>query len=95
MRKSVGIFFLTFPSFPSLFPLLFIIYIFSIKHEKILVSNFRYKASKNFPSKNLPTLLPKSCSKIMLVSPSVVDPNTLNLDPDPKFWLYLNPDPGL
>ena len=27
----------------------------------------------------------------------VVDPNTLNLDPDPGFWLYLDPvpDPGL
>ena len=26
---------------------------------------------------------------------SVVDPNTLNLDPDPGFWPNLNPDPGL
>ena len=27
----------------------------------------------------------------------VVDPNTLNLDPDsdPEFWLNLDPDPGL
>ena len=24
--------------------------------------------------------------------PIVVDPNTLNLDPDPEFWLNLNPD---
>ena len=24
---------------------------------------------------------------------SVVDPNTLNLDPDPGLWPYLNPDP--
>ena len=26
---------------------------------------------------------------------SVVDPNTLNLDPDPGFWPNLDPDPGL
>ena len=26
---------------------------------------------------------------------SVVDPNTLNLDPDPGFWPDLDPDPGL
>ena len=26
---------------------------------------------------------------------SVVDPNTLNLDPDPEFWPNLDPDPGL
>ena len=24
---------------------------------------------------------------------SVVDPNTLNLDPDPRFWPNLDPDP--
>ena len=24
---------------------------------------------------------------------SVVDPNTLNLDPDPGFWANLDPDP--
>ena len=27
--------------------------------------------------------------------PIVVDPNTLNLDPDPEFWPNLDPDPGL
>ena len=26
---------------------------------------------------------------------TVVDPNTLNLDPDPGFWAYKDPDPGL
>ena len=26
---------------------------------------------------------------------SVVDPNTLNLDPDPGFWPNLDPDPEL
>ena len=26
---------------------------------------------------------------------SVVDPNTLNLDPDPEFWLILDLDPRL
>ena len=26
---------------------------------------------------------------------SVVDPNSLNLDPDPGFWPNLDPDPGL
>ena len=25
---------------------------------------------------------------------SVVDPNTLNLDPDPGFWPNLDPDPN-
>ena len=29
------------------------------------------------------------------VSRSVVDPNALNLYPDPKFWPNLDPDPGL
>ena len=29
----------------------------------------------------------------MFAMASVVDPNTLNLDPDPGFWPYLNPDP--
>ena len=29
------------------------------------------------------------------VSSSVVDPNTLNLDPDPEFRPNLDPDPGL
>ena len=29
-----------------------------------------------------------------LLASSVVDPNTLNLDPDPGFWPYLDPDPG-
>ena len=28
-----------------------------------------------------------------ITSPSVVDPNTLNLDPDPGFWPNLDPDP--
>ena len=26
---------------------------------------------------------------------SVMDPNTLNLDPDPEFWPNVDPDPGL
>ena len=30
-----------------------------------------------------------------LLCSSVVDPNTLNLDPDPGFWPNLDPDPGL
>ena len=29
-----------------------------------------------------------------LVSCSVMDPNTLNLDPNPGFWHNLDPDPG-
>ena len=29
-----------------------------------------------------------------LLCSSVVDPNTLNLDPDPGFWPNLDPDPG-
>ena len=33
--------------------------------------------------------MPGVCS----VPASVVDPNTLNLDPDPGFWLNLDPDP--
>ena len=31
----------------------------------------------------------------VIVASSVVDPNTLNLDPDPGFWPNLDPDPGL
>ena len=30
----------------------------------------------------------------LLLNTSVVDPNTLNLDPDPRFWPNLDPDPG-
>ena len=29
------------------------------------------------------------------ISPSVVDPNTLNFYPDLDFWPNLDPDPGL
>ena len=37
---------------------------------------------------------------LLLIDPyrvvaSVVDPNTLNLDPDPGFWPNLDPDLGL
>ena len=32
---------------------------------------------------------------LFLVGVSVVDPNTLNLDPDPGFWPNLDPDPDL
>ena len=28
-----------------------------------------------------------------LILPCVVDPNTLNLDPDPEFWANLESDP--
>ena len=31
----------------------------------------------------------------ILLSSCVVDPNTLNLDPDPGLWPNLNPDPGI
>ena len=34
-------------------------------------------------------------SSLGIVATSVVDPNTLNLDPDPGFWPNLDPDPGL
>ena len=34
-------------------------------------------------------------SSIFNVPCSVVDPNTLNLDPDSGFWPNLDPDPGL
>ena len=40
------------------------------------------------------TLLHKYLEKTQ-ASISVVDPNTLNLDPDPGFWPNLDPDPGL
>ena len=30
-----------------------------------------------------------------VVFASTVDPNTLNLDPDPGFWSDLDPDPGV
>ena len=42
-----------------------------------------------FISTHLPAL------NIYTVSSSGVDPNTLNLDPDPGFWTNLDPDPGL
>ena len=32
--------------------------------------------------------------KISLDTGSVVDPNTLNLDPDPVFWPNMDPDLG-
>ena len=32
---------------------------------------------------------------VIQVAPSVVDPHTLNFDPDPGFWANLDPDPGL
>ena len=32
-------------------------------------------------------------SSISIHLTSVVDPNTLNLDPDPEFWPNLDPDP--
>ena len=32
---------------------------------------------------------------VVYLIPSVVDPNILNLDLDPGFWLNLDPDPGL
>ena len=36
-----------------------------------------------------------NCSVFFLFSLNTrfVDPNTLNLDPDPEFWLNLHPDP--
>ena len=39
----------------------------------------------------------QSDGKKSRVDSSVVDPNTLNLDPDPDpvFWPNLDPDPGL
>ena len=33
------------------------------------------------------------CFNSGIVSSSVVDPNTLNLDPDPECWPNLDPDP--
>ena len=30
----------------------------------------------------------------LILPTSVVDPNKLNLDPDPGFWPNLDPDPG-
>ena len=40
-------------------------------------------------------LLVLNRSLIDFVRVSVVDPNTLNLDPDPGFWPNPDPDPGL
>ena len=34
------------------------------------------------------------CPIKVCISVSVVDPNTMNLDPDPGFWTNLDPDPG-
>ena len=33
--------------------------------------------------------------ELVMLIPSVVDPNTMNLDPDPEFCPNFNPDPGL
>ena len=35
-----------------------------------------------------------NCPGDLFLLTSVVDPNTLNLDPDPGFWPNLDPDPG-
>ena len=42
-------------------------------------------------------LLIVECCCWSVIMTSVVDPNTLNLDPDPGFWPNLDsgPDPGL
>ena len=42
-------------------------------------------------------LCPAERRRVGMVTTSVVDPNTLNLDPDPGFWPNLDsgPDPGL
>ena len=37
---------------------------------------------------------PKGGELIAFVASSVVDPNILNLDPDPGFWPDVDPDPG-
>ena len=37
----------------------------------------------------------KTDTRIRRISSCVVDPNTLNLDPDPEFWPNLDPDLGL
>ena len=47
-----------------------------------------------------PTLQYTVYSHDLIAEPCVaaisgVDPNTLNLDPDPGFWPNLDPDPGL
>ena len=34
------------------------------------------------------------CLVLSIIRSSVVDPNTLNLDPDPGFWPNLDQDPG-
>ena len=34
-----------------------------------------------------------NCPGDLFLVTSVVDPNTLNLDPDPGFWPNLDPDP--
>ena len=36
---------------------------------------------------------PGMLSSFLAVKGSVVDPNTLHLDPDPEIWSNLNPDP--
>ena len=37
---------------------------------------------------------PVQVSSVCCPASSVVDPNTLNLDPDPGFWSNLDLDPG-
>ena len=49
-------------------------------------------------SKVLHSLFPDQAVFLIVVTgtgTNVVDPNTLNLDPDPGFWSNFDPDPGL
>ena len=49
------------------------------------------KANISMITKNI-SMMTQAISPLWLIS--VVDPNTLNLDPDPGFWPNLDPDPG-
>ena len=35
------------------------------------------------------------CMYLFITRDILVDPNTLNLDPDAEFWPKMDPDPGL
>ena len=53
---------------------------------------YTFKRMTNIPDLTVPI---DNINKVQFeLLSSVVDPNTLNLDPDPGFWPNLDPDPG-
>ena len=78
-----------------------------VECEKKLVNHILFKLNNataprtrfSFAEAKLTFFVPTQSTYLYLQLPvpscSVVDPNTLNLDPDPGIWSNLDPDPGL